>query len=980
MNTSGKLDAWRPRTLHRAASLKFLKAIDNKLRVGTPWDGIAALVPDGSEQWLPENWRTWPHLSLCIDQGSDGLCPAHCMKYKLLANIDDWYCFSHGVHNDMNLRDQRCNVFNLKLIMLILLNLPHGPEKEEGMRYEQMCGCMRWYFEKFSPDTSELFKARVADMHTELSNAGLLDAASGASQEDTVWNWLKERWASPKKGHRVKLCEFMRLHRCLQDVVQTWTVLLFEREVLGLEEDFLSGSAFKVKMGITAAQAQEAADLRTTGAAAAQNLDAKILRSCSANAVAVSVVVLSSSTNRRVVSIMQCSGEPMCRWEGTESKECRNAATAHAWFLGQLSSDFGASLQQVFATLVDQTVVRTCGFLAHQGEPVEDQLQMQASEDEFASLHGSLCLALMSHRVRRTYFKFSGWPGKCFRLCLPGAVAPASDTIGNFKADKEAFDQLSALQEKPPDIVAMLARSPFHCTVNRQWSAAFASTNWEPHPDFVALASERSNCWMNSELPENIFNTAKNSKQVKGTKRFRKPERAMAMSLARNTIENQFRFSVVPSDVSMPRRSFVLGHEAFGKKDRPATFPTDGIATYTQKASFFSPKAENVGLPTADLTVVREVTRYNTTAAARDADLGAIGSWEHKLVIRRVGSTTATDFGWHLPLHHYKKSAVVCLPVVLQNIPEYPGKQYVELAHGTLDVHTFAILDWSCVTGVTFEWMSWCTFEHSFPNAKAHLRAGTRAVVALEEQPVKTIAARCAFWMLGPAVVNIIASHLRVAMDGCSTSTEKLLRLIQEVLECSEGDALHILQKRLPGYDVQDDFTDEFLLLDEALACLAKGDEDQVKSAQAKDRTRRSAYETFVCEFRQCKAAYRERNPPAEPALATAVKAKGRPKRAKAAEAASCVPYRFPEEFTNLEQAEVKRYLPAGAYIWKDRTHGVWHTRLPPFKENRSKKADSDHAALSRVLSIVWRQWCDANGVEYTACPMHDIDWASVGV
>jgi len=34
VNTSGKLDAWRPRTLHRAASLKFLKAIDNMLRVG----------------------------------------------------------------------------------------------------------------------------------------------------------------------------------------------------------------------------------------------------------------------------------------------------------------------------------------------------------------------------------------------------------------------------------------------------------------------------------------------------------------------------------------------------------------------------------------------------------------------------------------------------------------------------------------------------------------------------------------------------------------------------------------------------------------------------------------------------------------------------------------------------------------------------------------------------------------------------------
>jgi hypothetical protein len=81
-----------------------------------------------------------------------------------------------------------------------------------------------------------------------------------------------------------------------------------------------------------------------------------------------------------------------------------------------------------------------------------------------------------------------------------------------------------------------------------------------------------------------------------------------------------------------------------------------------------------------------------------------------------------------------------------------------------------------------------------------------------------------------------------------------------------------------------------------------------------------------------------------------------------------------------LEQEDLKKLLNEGGYLWKNRRAGRWHTRLAAFKENRWRKGDSDQHALTRVLGLVWRQWCEANGIEANACLMHDIDWDSLGV
>lgn len=716
------LDPWRPKKLQRLSALHLMEHLDNQLLVGTHWQGLSSLVLDQSQpHWADEQWRTWPRLSISVDQASDNICAVHAMKYLKQMNIGEWWCFSHGVHNDLKCRDQSCSVYPLLLVCLVVLNLPHGPEREEDMRYEQLAGCMQWYLQEFSPQTSTLFQARVANMHEELAAAGLLETSSGAHPDELVWEFLQRRWAAPKKGYRIKTCEFMRIHRSLKELVDLWNCLLFEREVLGLEMDFFTGKDFKKGIGLDEGTVRETGQVASTSGSAL--VDAKLLRSCGRNGVAVSAVVLSSPVNRRIVSIMYSAGAPMCAWESAESKACRASDTAHKWWMSQAQGDFASGLIDVFRTMGDLSVQRCCGFLDFEGLPREDVLAMRSSEDELADLHGRLCMSLICNRWRRCFQKIMGWPGKCFRMCLGAAQMEA--TIAEFKRDRVAFDSLASVPQRPKELDNMLARSPFHTTSVKQWHAAFRSSQWQPHPDFVALAFEHTNCFMHSELPKNIFNVAKNARQLKGSKRFRRAERAMAMALSRGTLYKSFRMKPIHPAIAVKKKSVFLKHMAFGKVKRRPTIDTSRIAS-TGKAPFFSPGAENTGLPVADLAVLSDMAACGTADRAKFATLGAVGSWRHKIIMRRQGSSSATNFDWHMPLCHFKGSAVVCMRVTLNQVLGYPNSRYIELAPGFPDPGVFSILDWGCITAMAFEWRSWCSFVLDFPNAKPHLCPATR--------------------------------------------------------------------------------------------------------------------------------------------------------------------------------------------------------------------------------------------------------------
>lgn len=248
----------------------------------------------------------------------------------------------------------------------------------------------------------------------------------------------------------------------------------------------------------------------------------------------------------------------------------------------------------------------------------------------------------------------------------------------------------------------------------------------------------------------------------------------------------------------------------------------------------------------------------------------------------------------------------------------------------------------------------------------------------MDEAPIGTIAARCSYWLLDTSTMDIIASHLRAPATQGATIAESLLGMIRHELGCSEEEGLSIMQKRLPMLETSDDFTSEFLKLDLALECLSKGDEGEAVQTQKKAVSRKAAYESFAKEYGAAKADFEKRNPKPPVARAKASAASERQSKKRRAVADNPRPASMPAEFSSLEQSYVKTFLPDGAYIWKHRHAGVWVCKLAPFGERRTRRGEADQEGLRRIITAVWKQWCELSGTALEQCPMHNLPWAAL--
>ena len=122
--------SWRPTKLHRVSSKWWLLQIDNQLRQNTHFCGLAHFQLNDS--W--GHWSTWPHCSLSIDLGSDGVCAYFAAAYKFRINVSLFPDESHSCKNSFIECAKEINVWNLLLLLLVTWNLEFGPRQEETRR------------------------------------------------------------------------------------------------------------------------------------------------------------------------------------------------------------------------------------------------------------------------------------------------------------------------------------------------------------------------------------------------------------------------------------------------------------------------------------------------------------------------------------------------------------------------------------------------------------------------------------------------------------------------------------------------------------------------------------------------------------------------------------------------------------------------------------------------------------------------------
>jgi hypothetical protein len=154
---------------------------------------------------------------------------------------------------------------------------------------------------------------------------------------------------------------------------------------------------------------KEAQDLTTTSSEIAQ-LDVKVLRSACQNAVVMAMMLLSVPRSRLFTAIVTHPVRPIDEWHGTANAACRDSDQNRDIVVGQVSGGFFQHLYRIIGSLGDVEVLSDAGFMDFRGSPPEDMEWVVRDDDELAGIFGSLVVALLAARLRRTLWLLRSWP------------------------------------------------------------------------------------------------------------------------------------------------------------------------------------------------------------------------------------------------------------------------------------------------------------------------------------------------------------------------------------------------------------------------------------------------------------------------------------------------------------------------------------------------------------------------------------------
>ena len=519
--------AWRPKVFYRRGAFRWLVQQDNVQRVATANGGLRFIIPDPTEPlWKDDNWRDWPTQTYGIDQGSDGVAALHALMYKLRGNVSPFYEFSHGCNNDTVNLYKQLGVYNFCLVTLCIMNVHHGPDKDEGMRHEQYMQMLKAVLNTMSCEECALFQHHVGHMIEDMADEFDIDPSIGPAK--SFWNWMSEHVDSMHIGDRVKTKHYMGWWSGAKRLTKRWHLELFLAEMLCLEQDWFQGSKFMALPVVTRQHVAESDATRTTSTRITQ-LDSKILRGSTANNAVTAAVFLAMDDYQIRVCHMVLFIEPVKIWQGHAVKYQKNVEQARDWLAAGMRDSFLAHQKDMLSLLRDPTVLRKCGYFHYQQFPAAGDTMDQVIEkdDEFATFASDLVLGMCANRQRRMLYLSSCWPNRHFRALASTDLAQQVAT--EFREDYEVFTFWSRKAAPDQALKDMLARSPFQLTATKQYIAAFTELGFSPHPDIQQLTEDKARGVISSDVIEKIHGMQKNRRQAKGTQLYRRPQHAYAV-------------------------------------------------------------------------------------------------------------------------------------------------------------------------------------------------------------------------------------------------------------------------------------------------------------------------------------------------------------------------------------------------------------------------------------------------------------------
>jgi hypothetical protein len=193
---------------------------------------------------------------------------------------------------------------------------------------------------------------------------------------------------------------------------------------------------------------------------------------------------------------------------------------------------------------------------------------------------------------------------------------------------------------KPCVYLFLVCRSPFELSVVQQYVVGFQQTRrpsgeWLLHGDVKDLAETHFSGVFTTAPVEDLNGYMQNSHASRTSARFRRPESSLAAGVASKCLTHRHHYENPDVPSSLKRKAIRLVANAYGKKAPVSDLDMTGVSSTTQKADFFSPTAENVGLPTADLYALREADAHNRIHDLRVCFMGAFCEAENMVLWRR---------------------------------------------------------------------------------------------------------------------------------------------------------------------------------------------------------------------------------------------------------------------------------------------------------------------------------------------------------
>lgn len=354
--------------------------------------------------------------------------------------------------------------------------------------------------------------------------------------------------------------------------------------------------------------------------------------------------------------------------------------------------------------------------------------------------------------------------------------------------------------------------------------------------DIIGLARKRSRCIMGSQASEDCFNAAKNSKLVKGKKRFRRPEKSFAVMISRGVAHRVHRYEKLQPDVAVPRSS-ALSVETFKANATTSSIDLSRVASTERSPPWPTCAPEDLGRAHADMQLARDILRTGDASKVGRAWLGQLCAHSHHLMLHKTGAPMSE---WFQVLRNWGDSSVLVWPMIRH---AFPGNRrfWFEPVRDIIEPQLISFWDLDEWSAASFEWKSPLWQKINEPRTFAQLPFAIRRVSSGPPKRVLEVAAEKGFWRLGSTFLLQLARDLGVQVPGGPSLLQLLSSLVQSILNLDEWAAMEHLRHRLADFRSNNRHGHELLEVEELDGALETHDVKVM--TQTKDEVKRDLQE-----------------------------------------------------------------------------------------------------------------------------------------